>query len=328
VEEIKPVVSVLMVTYNREQYIRTALKSVLRQKTSFPFEIIICEDCSTDNTLAICKEYANNFPTIIRLIVNEQNLGYQRNNLKCLKAAKGKYIAVCDPDDYWISQNKLQIQFNILEQNPQYSLCFHRVLNYYENDGSKSLSNGSEKKGVYTQIDLSKKNFITNVSCFFRNNIFDLPDGIEEVTSVDYVFSMLCGEKGDYFYIPKVMAVYRKSESSIFVGKDRAKGLLMSFNVRQFLIKLFSAEDVIVSNLKLASANILYGLYKHYKSESEFERSAEILGKIKSEYPEFWNKLENNLRSTLQERALRLVKQGLTLCRKQVSKLFPLPKIR
>ncbi|MDP4268857.1 MAG: glycosyltransferase [Bacteroidota bacterium] len=324
-----PVVSVLMVTYNREQYIDTALKSVLRQKTSFPFEIIICEDCSTDGTLAICEKYAKAYPEIIRLLVNEKNLGYQRNNLKCLSATRGKYIAVCDPDDYWICKDKLQIQYDIMEKNPQYSLCFHRVLNYYENDGSKSLSNGTERKGIYTQLDLSKKNFIANVSCFFRNNYFELPEGIEQVVSVDYVFSMLSASKGDLYYIPKVMALYRKSESSIFVGKDRSKALLMSLNVRKFIINLFPENKEVVDNLKMASAAILYNLWKLHKSENETQKADEVWRELASEYP-VW--IQQRLISSesiaikplLKAQVFRL----LSLIRKQLSKFYPLPIIR
>lgn len=324
-----PVVSVLMVTYNREQYIDTALKSVLRQKTSFPFEIIICEDCSTDGTLAICEKYAAAYPEIIRLLVNEKNLGYQRNNLKCLAAARGKYIAVCDPDDYWICKDKLQIQYDILEKNPQYSLCFHRVLNYYENDGSKSLSNGTERKGIYTQLDLSKKNFIANVSCFFRNNYFDLPEGIEQVVSVDYVFSMLCAAKGDLYYLPKVMAVYRKSESSIFVGKDQSKALMMSLNVRKFIINLFPENEAVIANLRFSSASILYNLWKLYRRENELQKADEIWVELASEYP---NWLQQKLIAADTVALLPLVKARifriLSFIRKQLSKLYPLPIIR
>lgn len=318
-----------MVTYNREQYIDTALRSVLRQKTNFRFEIIICEDCSTDNTLSICERYAKEYPETIRLLVNENNLGYQRNNLKCLAAAKGKYIAVCDPDDYWLSKNKLQIQFDIMERSPKISLCFHRVLNYYENDNSKSLSNGTEKAGFYTLEELSKRNFISNVSCFFRNHFFEIPEGIEAITSVDYVFSMLCAAKGDLLYIPKVMAVYRKSDSSIFVGKDRAKGLIMSLNVRKFLIQLFPNNPAVVANLKAASAAILYNIWRLYDSQNDENQATLNYNELQTEHSEWLSKkLLSEDRISMAQRVRSTTKKTLTYIRKTLSRLYPLPQIK
>lgn len=323
----KPIVSVLMIAYNREQYIEEALEGVLRQKTTFPFEIIIGEDCSTDNTLAICRKYKKLYPNVINLIENEQNLGLQRNYIKAFKAAKGKYIAMCDPDDYWINKNKLQLQYDFLEKNQSFSLCFHRVLNYYENDGSKSLSNGGQKK-ITTILDLSASNYISNVSVFFRNNLFELPaSGIETFAYFDYLLHMLCAEKGDIYYFNKVMAVYRKHSTGISSEENREKALRESILVRQFLRDHFKSNEVVSRNLKNGEAAIFNSLYQRALQRGEAKKAEQFLEELNQLHPE-WLLSQKSVKTTTTQQINRKVKTILSSIRSEISKLFPLPKVR
>ena len=115
-----PLVSVVMITYNHEQYIAQAIKSVLRQKTSFSFELVIGEDCSTDNTREIVSEYQNKYPDVIRVITAETNVGMHSNALRVEYSCRGKYIAYCEGDDHWHNPHKLQMQVDFLETYPDY----------------------------------------------------------------------------------------------------------------------------------------------------------------------------------------------------------------
>ena len=118
-------VSVIVVTCNQKQYIRQALDSILMQETTFPYEILIGDDASTDGTSEIVEEYAQRHPSLIRAFIREKNLGPTKNVYDLLAQARGKYIANCEGDDYWINCKKLQLQVDFLEKNPIYSACTH-----------------------------------------------------------------------------------------------------------------------------------------------------------------------------------------------------------
>jgi glycosyltransferase involved in cell wall biosynthesis len=118
----EPLVSVKMITYNHAPYIAQAIECVLAQKTNFPFELVIGEDCSTDGTREIVFDYAKRFPDIIRVITSDKNVGMKKNSLRTTEACQGKYIAYCEGDDYWHRDDKLQIQVDYLEARPECGL--------------------------------------------------------------------------------------------------------------------------------------------------------------------------------------------------------------
>ena len=119
----KPLVSVVVITYNQEKYIGQALDSILMQKTDFPIEILIGDDCSDDNTPNIVKRYEQEYPSLIKAFCREENLGSTRNSYELYMRAKGKYIANLEGDDYWIDDKKLQKQVDFLEANLEYACC-------------------------------------------------------------------------------------------------------------------------------------------------------------------------------------------------------------
>ncbi len=121
-----------MITYNHEKYIREAIEGVLIQKTSFPIELIISDDCSTDRTRSIIEDYSKKFPDMINPDLPEKNRGVSMNFLHNMDLARGKYIAICEGDDYWIDPFKLQKQVDFLEKNPDYILSCHRYKIYDE----------------------------------------------------------------------------------------------------------------------------------------------------------------------------------------------------
>lgn len=120
----EPLVSVNMITYNHAPFIAQAIEGVIQQKTNFPFELIIGEDCSTDGTREIVFEYQKRHPDIIRMITSEKNVGAKENSRRTMKAGKGKYVAFCEGDDYWHHSEKLQKQVDYLEGHPECGLVY------------------------------------------------------------------------------------------------------------------------------------------------------------------------------------------------------------
>ena len=126
-----PFVSVVMITYNHENYIGKAIEHVARQETSFPIELIIGEDCSTDRTRQVAFEYQKRYPDLIRIITSEKNVGMRKNGLRTYEAARGKYIAFCEGDDYWHDPEKLQRQVDYLESHPECGMVYTNADAYH-----------------------------------------------------------------------------------------------------------------------------------------------------------------------------------------------------
>src|SRR4030042_6002267 len=120
----EPLVSVKMITYNHAPYIAQAIEGVLQQKTNFPFELVIGEDCSTDGTRAIVLEYQRKYSDIIRVITSDNNVGAYENIRRTSKACRGRYVAFCDGDDFWHDPSKLQKQTDYLETHPECGLVY------------------------------------------------------------------------------------------------------------------------------------------------------------------------------------------------------------
>ena len=142
-----PLVSVLMLTYNHKPYIAQAIEGVLQQKTEFPFELVIGEDCSTDGNREIVFEYQNKYPDIIRVITSEHNIGARKNEYRIMKASRGKYLGFCEGDDYWHHPQKLQKQVSYLEAHPDVGLV-HSDVAYYD------VVTGETIPSYYTQNKL------------------------------------------------------------------------------------------------------------------------------------------------------------------------------
>lgn len=219
-ENKRLVVSVLVVTYNHEKFITECLDSIINQNTDFLYEIIIGEDNSTDNTRTICEKYAKRYPDLIKLFLrNRADVIYINNKptgrfnfMESLKASKGKYIALCEGDDYWTDSYKLQKQVDFLEQNADYIGCFHNArLEYlYQPTNIVKQFAISESKSTYTTIDTLGEAFIPTASFIFRQiSSFKFPNWFTRVASGDIALVSMLSEYGDLKYIDEVMSVYR-----------------------------------------------------------------------------------------------------------------------
>ena len=165
----EPLVSVCVTAYNHAPYIAQCLESILAQECDFGVEIVVGEDCSLDSTLDICSSYAERYPEKIRVITSSQNVGMRANYRRVVEAARGEYIAFCDGDDYFLSVDKLRLQVEALEQNPECGLCCTRSLRFIEGEGHKwSYPVGQ----MHTQMeDLLFNNTVENCTALARKDL-------------------------------------------------------------------------------------------------------------------------------------------------------------
>lgn len=210
----KIVVSVLIITYNHELYITKAIDGVLMQETNFDIELIIADDASPDRTGRIVEEcIKNNSKSIlISYTKHSQNIGMINNFIWAIKKCKGKYIALCEGDDYWIDPLKLQRQVDFLEGNSQFVLTYHPVEVLFpdgrteEDFGIKNVNNKNETN-MYDVATLG--NFIHTPSVVFRNVIKEFPNQFYQSQIGDFFLQILLAQHGNLYRLSNKMAVYR-----------------------------------------------------------------------------------------------------------------------
>lgn len=223
-----PLVSISCTSYNHENYIADAIESFLKQKTNFKFEILIHDDASTDRTAEIIKYYEELYPDLIKPIYQTEN---QYSKGICvedsnLKRAKGKYIAVCEGDDYWLDSYKLQKQVDYMESHPECSLCVHG--GHVVNASDKRIQHynrptkGSKFFTVEEVIEGGGGLFLTN-SMFYRIEYSnDMPRFFEVAPVGDYPLAIHLSLVGSVYYIDEYMSAYRVGDRSSWTGKNFA----------------------------------------------------------------------------------------------------------
>ena len=223
-------VSVCMITYNHEAYIAQAIEGVLMQQTDFPVELIIGEDCSTDHTREIVQTYATRYPGRIRALLNDHNLGPQYNFVATLKECRGKYVALCEGDDFWTDPHKLQKQVDFMETHPDYAMCFHLTYKLYEATGEIVLDKGKSKKNSYNINDvINSRCIIYTTSVLFRNWLIqELPLWFSESPVGDTPLFILLAQYGKIGLIKQPMAVYRIHPKGLWQGADDIARLRMT----------------------------------------------------------------------------------------------------
>lgn len=208
-----PLVSICCISYNHEKYISSAIEGFLLQKVNFPMEIIIHDDASTDRTAEIIKSYERKYPDLIKTIFQRENKyskGINPYTAFVYPIAKGKYIALCEGDDYWTDPYKLQKQIDYLESHPDCTLCTHATkhVNLWEG-GSEQIA-GGERNTVFFTEDVLKRNPVaghTSSMVFPRAIISQLPEWYEKVFVGDLPLKLICASLGYGYYIHEVMSV-------------------------------------------------------------------------------------------------------------------------
>jgi glycosyltransferase involved in cell wall biosynthesis len=272
---MQPLVSVRVATYNHEKYIIQCLEGILMQRTQFPFEVIIGEDCSTDRTREIVKEYQKKHPEIIRVITSEQNVGSMQNNLRIQAACRGQYHAYCEGDDYWIDPLKLQKQVNFMETHPDYVMCFHNVLVLSEDKSEPaSFICPPDLPRKITVIDLLQRQmFIQTGSVLVRNPMLAvLPEWRSKVWCGDLVQRLWCTQQGPVGYLDELMSVYRKHSggltTTIYSDINRACNDAIYIYEQFNQYTDYQYNDLILKNVKMKKRSIVF---------RKLKRSAPIL---------------------------------------------------
>ncbi|PHR74602.1 MAG: hypothetical protein COA67_00575 [Lutibacter sp.] len=222
-----PLVSVRLMVYNNEPFIREAIESILMQNTEFKVEIVVGDDFSTDNTLKIIRSYESTKKIKIKILDRpvggeywckrkNKNASVRTNFMDIVENCSGKYIAFLDGDDYWADPLKLQKQVSFLEQNTDFGICFHNVA-IYDQENNKLIDDNitREVKETTDIIELANGNYIHTPSVMLRND-FVIPDWFEKSPIGDWTLYMIVLKEKKIKKLKEVMSVYRTHDTSIW----------------------------------------------------------------------------------------------------------------
>lgn len=209
-------VSVCIITYNQENYIRQCLDSVFMQKTNFDFEVIVGEDGSPDNTREILLEYKEKYGDKLVLLLHDKNIGPSANARSIQQKVRGKYIANVEGDDFWVDEYKLQKQYDILENNPEYSaVCSDLMTVSPEGEVLKPALFSLKKDTTKTMKDWLRDGYSLHTCTIFSRNIFPVNDEkymklrAAEPTMGDLIVFTLLYDAGDIYVLKDVMSAHR-----------------------------------------------------------------------------------------------------------------------
>ena len=233
-----PTVSVAMITYNHEKYIEEAINSVLMQQCDFEVELVITNDKSTDTTDAIIRRILNNHKNAswIKYISREDNLGMMGNYIQTFTETSGKYIAICEGDDFWTDPLKLQRQVDFFKENPETSFVFHAA-SFLLNSGEIGRFNGNvnlTKTGIIstaTFLENESKTYVSASSMLRSDVVSNMPEWFKNAFVGDYPIMFLALEKGKIGYLKENMATYRIASEGSWSNSN------LSYNKRLSLFK-------------------------------------------------------------------------------------------
>jgi glycosyltransferase involved in cell wall biosynthesis len=280
-----PVVSVKTITYNHAPYIKQCMDGVLMQKTNFKFEFIIGEDCSTDGTREIVKEYAEKYPDIIKLITSDSNVGAGGNSKRTYDACTGKYIAFCEGDDYWIDPYKLQKQVDFLEANPDYGMV-HTNCDYLDNEtqvisNSPFCSSQIVKDGDIFNELINFNRICTLTVCYRKDVFIEYYKEVEPYSKGwkmgDYPMWLFFAKKYKVKYLSDKTSVYRVLNNSASHSKEDNKKLeflISTYDIKYYFLKRYANNYC----LNLINKKYLRSLFRY----SILLRNPNILSHVKN----------------------------------------------
>ncbi len=233
VKKDKCICTVLLITYNHEPYFKKAVESVLEQNTGYKFKIHIFDDASTDGTSDMVREYAKRYPELITAFIAENNLGAQGNTWAAFNSVDTKYCAVLECDDYWCSEDKLQLQIDAMEKNPECSFCAHNTRTLNKGDTFRKNENKKlfvelpmfANDGVVcaSDLELVYQGYLNHINSrvirMSRVNLKALENSKEAFLYDNAQFFYLLS-KGNMYYINKVMSIYVQTGKGTFSGDD------------------------------------------------------------------------------------------------------------
>ena len=271
-------VSVLVMTYNHAAFIAEALRSALAQQVSFDYEIVVSEDASTDGTREIVRDFQRKHPDTIRLLLSERNIRTNEVVARGIRAARGRYIALLDGDDYWTSPHKLERQAEFLDTHPECAICFHNATVVHE-DGRRAPWNWTpaHQKPISTLEDMWMGNFIATSSTMFRRGLFgEVPDWYDSFFPItDWPLHILNAEHGAIGYLAEVMSVYRFHAGGLYSSLSERQKLAATrdFYHRMNACLGFKYDPVV----KMALSSYFFGWAEEYARRGDVAQARACL---------------------------------------------------
>jgi glycosyltransferase involved in cell wall biosynthesis len=272
-------INVILITYNHANYIRQTLESILMQETPHDVEIIIADDCSTDNTVDIIKEYEDKTRFTFTFLSRTQNLGYVRNYQQAFAACGGDYVVIMEGDDYWVKPSHIQNHVDHLEQLPEASMSYNRHIRLFADQNREEIFDWTADKNYepITTEQLAMGNRIGNLSCcvFRGKHIREIDQKLFDMEIADWMLGMYMGQFGPLLYLKDVTSEYRIHDNGQWSRMDEKAQCLR-------VIELINEYDK-------------YFDYKYTDTFTKHKRRLEILlygdkslrGFIKNITPEF-----------------------------------------
>ena len=295
---MKPLVSIYCFCYNHAKYIRDALEGFVNQKTSFPYEVIVHDDASTDESQQIIREYADKYPDIIKPILqteNQYSQGKKLFNTFIVPEIKGKYLAACEGDDYWCDDLKLQRQVDWLEDHSDYSLCVHNTKKINCATGMEDyINDGREDRDISTEEIIRWKGNLFQTSGIMYRAEYALVPTVFSLPGVgDYPRAIYLAVSGKVRYLHDVMSVYRYLVPGSWSmrtnqSEESAERKITHWQHRIAMLKRVNEytegkyEDCIRDVIRRNEFNICYARYDLKtirKSYSDFYKQESVKGK-------------------------------------------------
>lgn len=323
----KPLLTICCIAYNHSLFIHDSIGGFLSQKTNFPVEIIIHDDASSDGTTDLIKHYHAKYPNLIKVILQEENQFSSRGFeffSEVLEQAQGKYIALCEGDDYWTDPSKLQRQVDFLEANPDFAICFHKV--QIHQDGTlKDDFIANPPRAVSTIEDLAWQNYIHTCSCVFRNRGAEiLGPSFGKSPLGDYYLHMMNAQYGKIYCVDAIMAVYRLHNCSVWSSLCENKRISKTIQAIRCILDDLSNEYV------NARVNLIDSCIDHaLRARDSLAFPIESPSLVLHDSPFYINRLEESLydaREQLKKLELRLQLSAPNILRRYIKNIYNMPR--
>ena len=235
------IVSIICNTYNHEKYIKDALDGFIMQKTTFPFEVLIHDDCSTDHTADIIKQYEKQYPELIRPIYqpeNQYSKGISIGKEYQFPRVRGKYVAFCEGDDYWTDPNKLQKQYEIMEQNPNVDICSHDFTCINAHTGSvRAIKSRKDHTCIIPakEVIAGGGSYFGTATLFFRSSLLYNEPEFRKMMRYDYTLQVSGSLRGGALYIAENMSVYRALVTNSWVDRMKKSPVKRAEHKKKYL---------------------------------------------------------------------------------------------